>query len=762
MPLLSLKDVGKIYVGENSVAVGIRGINLSFDKGEFVAITGKSGSGKSTLLNVVSGMDTYEEGEMYIEGEPTSHFSQADWETYRQKYISFIFQDYNIIDSFTVLENVELALMHIENPVERRKRAIELLTRVGMQKFLRQRGSKLSGGQKQRTVIARALAKDSPVILADEPTGNLDSETAKEIIELLHEVSRDKLLIVVTHNFEQVSEFATRQIRIYDGGVEFDHENVPTATYARYGEYTAEKGEAEKPAAPKKTSSFKKGLKLGWALFKSMPKLSVFMSIMMIIGAIGLFLAASVFGSAWDIFTPHKMFTHYDGRLIVVKQNSTLPTNAELSAFTGEGTVGAKDIVRCDYLLDTAVSAKFKDEDYSKKYNTTMYCSLNYKATFGDDFGSKIIGRYPEGENEVFLYLPISAKPAFGDETEKEIIISFYGNSGYEIPLAVKAVGVKYYYDNHIEPKMLLTRDGFDLLTYLNALGKYSGLAFNYEKDGSSRYYNVSAIVPYLSNDKKIYLKTLYEPYEKEINPGGAVGTDRFTISRQYSGASYNYTADIPAEYFDNETEIVGSSGYPDRTTVFVSTALIREWMEPALDATYGQASLLFNNDREARSAVQALNDAGYIAVLSDATSAKSEYDALIETIGFFFFGIIMIELIVFFAFFVNLVTRRSIDAFKGDVAIMRSMGISADNIKLGSYFRVMMTVIPAILTLVLLAIWIFTSPLLNQFFTYLYWWQYALIFAGLMLLAYFVTRMQLKRLFKGSVKQTMRGGKKL
>ena len=221
-PLLELRNIGKIYVSGGNVAVGIRGVNLSFDRGEFVAVTGKSGSGKSTLLNVLSGMDTYEEGELLICGEPTSHYLQSDWEEYRKQYISFIFQEYNIIESFTVLQNVELALMNISDRRARRARALELLRRVGLEKFIHHKGSKLSGGQKQRTVIARALAKDSPIILADEPTGNLDSQTSEEIISLLREVSRDKLVVVVTHNFEQVEHCATRHIRIFDGAVESD------------------------------------------------------------------------------------------------------------------------------------------------------------------------------------------------------------------------------------------------------------------------------------------------------------------------------------------------------------------------------------------------------------------------------------------------------------------------------------------------------------------------------------------------------------
>ena len=279
MALLQLKDIGKIYVSNNNVAVGIRGVNLSFDSGEFVAITGKSGSGKSTLLNVISGMDTYEEGELFIEGNPTSHYIQSDWEEYRQKYISFIFQDYNIIDNFTVLQNVELALMNTYDPIERRKKALELLNRVGLSKAIHQKGSKLSGGQKQRTVIARALAKDSPIILADEPTGNLDSETSKEIIDLLYEVSKDKLVIIVTHNFEQVEMYATRHIRVYDGAIESDQ---VISTDSNESDYSNGEKRVIKTNENKKRT-FINGLVLGRAMFLSKPKLTIFLCVLLFV-----------------------------------------------------------------------------------------------------------------------------------------------------------------------------------------------------------------------------------------------------------------------------------------------------------------------------------------------------------------------------------------------------------------------------------------------------------------------------------------------
>ena len=223
-PLLELRNIGKIYVSEGNVAVGIRGVNLSFDRGEFVAVTGKSGSGKSTLLNVLSGMDTYEEGELLICGEPTSHYLQSDWEEYRKQYISFIFQEYNIIESFTVLQNVELALMNISDRRARRARALELLRRVGLEKFIHHKGSKLSGGQKQRTVIARALAKDSPIILADEPVAALDPVTAKQVMQDFVHINQEMGISILLniHHVELALEYADRIIGIRAGKIVYD------------------------------------------------------------------------------------------------------------------------------------------------------------------------------------------------------------------------------------------------------------------------------------------------------------------------------------------------------------------------------------------------------------------------------------------------------------------------------------------------------------------------------------------------------------
>lgn len=222
--MIRLKNVTKYYNSENNVTLALNNINLEFFKGEFVAITGKSGSGKSTLMNVISGMDTYQDGEIFFEGMETSCFSKEDWENYRRDKISFIYQSYQLIDSYTALENVEavMRIMGVENKKERRKKAMEILDKVGLKKRARQKASHLSSGQKQRLGIARALAKDTDIIIADEPTGNLDVENGAAVMKMLYELSKDKLVIVVTHNFEQVKDYATRKIRLFDGEVAED------------------------------------------------------------------------------------------------------------------------------------------------------------------------------------------------------------------------------------------------------------------------------------------------------------------------------------------------------------------------------------------------------------------------------------------------------------------------------------------------------------------------------------------------------------
>ena len=218
--MLKLKDITKVYeMGETKVEA-LKGVSLCFRRSEFVSILGQSGCGKTTMLNIIGGLDRYTNGDLVINGRSTKEYKDKDWDTYRNHSIGFVFQSYNLIPHQTVLENVELALtLSGVSKHERRKKAIKVLEKVGLGDKLKNKPSQLSGGQMQRVAIARALVNDPEIILADEPTGALDTETSVQIMEILKEISKDKLIIMVTHNPELAEKYSTRIVNLLDGNL---------------------------------------------------------------------------------------------------------------------------------------------------------------------------------------------------------------------------------------------------------------------------------------------------------------------------------------------------------------------------------------------------------------------------------------------------------------------------------------------------------------------------------------------------------------
>ncbi|MBR3357817.1 MAG: ABC transporter ATP-binding protein/permease [Solobacterium sp.] len=216
--MLELKDIKKDYKTGNGTVHALKGISVQFRENEFVSILGPSGCGKTTMLNIIGGLDSYTSGDLIINGKSTRQYTDRDWDTYRNHTIGFVFQSYNLIPHQTVLQNVELALtLSGVSPKERRQRALEALEQVGLKDQTDKRPSQMSGGQMQRVAIARALVNNPDILLADEPTGALDSETSIQVMDLLKEVAKDRLVIMVTHNPELAEEYATRIIRFKDG-----------------------------------------------------------------------------------------------------------------------------------------------------------------------------------------------------------------------------------------------------------------------------------------------------------------------------------------------------------------------------------------------------------------------------------------------------------------------------------------------------------------------------------------------------------------
>ncbi|MBU1143160.1 MAG: ABC transporter ATP-binding protein/permease [Firmicutes bacterium] len=375
--MIRLEQVSKYYKSNALVAVGMRKVNLEFKIGEFVAVTGESGSGKSTLLNILSGLDTFEEGEFFLFNEPTSHFTIAQWEAYRAAYVGFVFQNYNIIESYTVLQNVLMSLEFQGYAEENRKqRALEIIDRVGLSHRVNHKASKLSGGEKQRTVIARALAKDCPAILCDEPTGNLDSKTGEEIIQLLHEISSEKLVVLVTHHFAEVEKYATRRIKMSDGEVIEDIKLLPKEII-----------DEAKPVEQKKID-FKTTAGIAIRNLFAAPKKFIFMLLLQVIFV---FLAFMIYGTTNSLF----------------HQNSLLPDSIEASEHQ-------LIIQRLDQeALSDEEILMFRNNRYVKEVNeyetiTSLFVSIGRTRIFTERTGvlkeSDILeGRFPQNINEIMI-----------------------------------------------------------------------------------------------------------------------------------------------------------------------------------------------------------------------------------------------------------------------------------------------------------------------------------------------------------------------
>lgn len=421
--MLELKNVSKFYYKKGIVSSGISKVTLKFDMGEFIAITGESGSGKSTLLNVISGLDTYEEGEMYVNCEETSHYNEEDYEEYRKKYIGNIFQSFNLVNSYTVYQNVELVLLiNGETRKSVKHKVIDILKKVDLYKYRHTKVSKLSGGMKQRVAIARCLAKDAPIIIADEPTGNLDSKNAKSVLKLLYEISKYKLVIVVTHNFEQISEYATRRITMHDGSVIEDMK-------------LKDKNEVKEV----NTSKFKKtkvisNLRLGIRnTFNIVPKflLLTFVYAFVLISIVGVYSAFLELESTNNTYNSFFNETDANKRVIVKKKDNSSFTNEEINKLKSISNV--EKVITNDYVYDYSMSLI----DYENIFLDSNFMKL-------EEFKGKLkYGRMPLNDNEIIV--SGSKENYYIEDMGSELINKEVSiNSGSD-EIKVKIVGVSVF-----------------------------------------------------------------------------------------------------------------------------------------------------------------------------------------------------------------------------------------------------------------------------------------------------------------------------
>lgn len=406
---IKLQNISKYYYSETAVTQALQGINLEFRMGEFVAITGESGSGKSTLLRIISGMDTFDDGELYVDGQPTFQYDEDDWEEYRRTKIGFVFQDYSLIGHYTAKENIVSALLIMGVPEkEAGDKAIHYLERVGLSAQRDQRASKLSSGQKQRLSIARALAKDTDIIVADEPTGNLDSETGAQIVKLLRDLSQDHLVIMVTHNYEQVEKYVTRKVRLHDGSLILDvsenedtnqksevSENTDTDQKSEVSENmdTEQKSEMsenvdnnEKTTAGKKSESNEERLRdrtigrifVRMNAVRQPEKIALFMGFFLAAAIVSFLFIGQLLMNADDIYTKKYSATSFarkdDKRISIRRKDQKFMTKKDIDQLTK-----MKHVVSVDqYDIVNDVNYYFEEgKDYRQEYGYNRMSTSN-------------------------------------------------------------------------------------------------------------------------------------------------------------------------------------------------------------------------------------------------------------------------------------------------------------------------------------------------------------------------------------------------
>lgn len=580
--MLKLKNVSKFYYNKGIITSGFTKINAEFKLGEFIAITGESGSGKSTLVNVISGLDSYEEGELYINGEETSHYSEEDYENYRKKYVSNIFQNFNLVNSYTVYQNIELILL-ISGYKKKdiKSKVIELIKKVDLYKYRNTKVSKLSGGQKQRVAIARSLAQNTPIIIADEPTGNLDKKSAESVLKTLKAVSKDKLVVIVTHNYEYVEKYATRKITMSDGKI-IEDKILKETTSPKDINYN-------QPHIMPLINKLRLGIRNSY----NIPIKFILLIIIFLFMFTGIILETSAVkqGKYESQNMGYNMYLRdLDKKRIIVKKIG----NEEMTEedFTKLSSLkNVEKLVKNDYELENTIEV-FNEEDYFDG-NVKNINEFNETLTYG---------RLPQNENEIIIMGSTENYYLSNPEELLEKTFSLRDYNDYtntKTPDKVKIVGVV------IKENML-----YDLKFYVNEkiIAKVSN---NYNKSRTQT--NIEA------NKNKLY--STLEPLES-VPQGSCYISDQLNNSYFYN--SYKKRINISATniYYEENLElkvnkvltkynyktITGNNYNENSNTIYLNP----EDYNKLYKKNIYQSSVYISDERLANETLDELEQAGY------------------------------------------------------------------------------------------------------------------------------------------------------
>ena len=406
--MLQIKNVKKSYTTGTFIQHALKGVSLDFRKNEFVAILGPSGSGKTTLLNIIGGLDRYDEGDLVINNKSTKKFKDTEWDAYRNNCIGFIFQSYNLISHITVLENVEMGMTLSGVSVKkRRKKALEVLDRVGLKEHAHKKPNQLSGGQMQRVAIARALANDPDIILADEPTGALDSKTSVQIMELISEIAKDKLVIMVTHNPDLAKNYATRIIELKDGELISDSNPIK------------EEEKNNKKFNIKKTAmNFRTALNLSFNNIKTKKGRTLLTAFASSIGIIGIALILAL-SNGFDIQIDKFERNTLSSLPIIISEQSMELTEEKMAEINNDTTSDLESYSSEEYIYPTKPATETfmhtnlfdKDYiDYIEKIDNDLISGISYTRATALNVIGNVNGKYMQVPTSMGVFVSIPRK----------------------------------------------------------------------------------------------------------------------------------------------------------------------------------------------------------------------------------------------------------------------------------------------------------------------------------------------------------------
>lgn len=716
--MLELKNVSKFYYKKGIVSSGISKVSLKFDMGEFIAITGESGSGKSTLLNVISGLDTYEEGEMYVNGEETSHYNEEDYEEYRKKYIGNVFQSFNLVNSYTVYQNVELVLLiNGETRKSVKHKVIDILKKVDLYKYRHTKVSKLSGGMKQRVAIARCLAKDAPIIIADEPTGNLDSKNAKSVLKLLYEISKYKLVIVVTHNFEQISEYATRRITMHDGSVIEDMK-------------LKDKNEVKEV----NTSKFKKtkvisNLRLGIRnTFNIVPKflLLTFVYLFVLISIVGVYSAFLELESTNNAYNSFFNETDANKRVIVKKKDNSSFTNEEINKLKSISNV--EKVITNDYVYDYSMSLI----DYENIFLDSNFMKL-------EEFKGKLkYGRMPLNENEIIV--SGSKENYYIEDMGSELINKEVSiNSGSD-EIKVKIVGVSVFEKYNW---MVTSYVSDKIYNYVeNHVEQVYGTTNVYVSDNSQNV-NPNIKTSDILSEGQVYISENYSYNCKSYN----CMKDSLNIKFSNMYTNKEISLSNVKVYNKNNFKKIFGSEYDDMDTIYLSN---NDYDKLYKNNNIYQVSLFVKDVRNIDKTMNELND-----YVSFSLNSVKQDGALVQVIKIVKTIVITVLVIVLFfvSYFVIKLIMKSRNKYFTTIRILGGSYIEVKRL-----LQIELLNVTNIVYLVFLVISLFikndiiVSESIKNMLFYINLKEYVIVYLILSLMSYLTSSRYSRKIFKRSV----------